>query len=51
MRFIQQFHLVIKYKKGATNKVVDMLSRSSMKNIAILGIITLLVPFIKEVFW
>ena len=25
--FIQQFHLVIKYKKGVFNKVVDMLSR------------------------
>jgi hypothetical protein len=25
--FLQQFHLVIKYKKGTSNKVVDMLSR------------------------
>ena len=24
---LQQFHLVIKYKKGIQNKVVDMLSR------------------------
>jgi hypothetical protein len=27
MGFIQQFHLVIKYKKGTSNKVVDMLCR------------------------
>jgi hypothetical protein len=26
MGFLQQFHLVIKYKKGIHNKVVDMLS-------------------------
>ena len=25
MGFLQQFHLVIKYKKGTSNKVVDML--------------------------
>jgi hypothetical protein len=28
MGFLQQFHLVIKYKKGTSNKVDDMLSRS-----------------------
>jgi hypothetical protein len=27
MGFLQQFHLVIRYKKGIYNKVVDMLSR------------------------
>ena len=27
MGFLQQFHLVIKYKKGTSNKVVDILSR------------------------
>jgi hypothetical protein len=27
MGFLQQFHLVIKYKKGTSNKVDDMLSR------------------------
>jgi hypothetical protein len=25
--FLQQFHLVIKYKKGTSNKVADMISR------------------------
>ena len=33
---MQQFHLVIKYKKGATNKVVDMLSRPSLNALVIL---------------
>ena len=27
MGFLEQFHLVIKYKKGMSNKVVDMISR------------------------
>ena len=27
MGFIQQFHLLIRYKKGIYNKVVDMFSR------------------------
>ena len=30
MGFLQQFHLVIKYKKGIHNKVADMLSRPPM---------------------
>ena len=36
MGFLQQFHLVIRYKKGTLNKVVDMLSRP------IIGVVTLL---------
>ena len=31
MGFLQQFHLVIKYKKGIRNKVADMLSRPPTK--------------------
>jgi hypothetical protein len=30
MGFLQQFHLVIRYKKGIQNKVVDMVSRPSV---------------------
>jgi hypothetical protein len=27
MGFLQQFHLVIKYKRGTSNKAIDMISR------------------------
>ncbi len=37
MGFLQQSHLVIKYKKGNTNKLVDMLSRPPTLNITNLG--------------
>ena len=30
MGFLQQFHLVIKYKKGTSNKVADMLFRPAI---------------------
>ena len=36
MGFLQQFHLVIKYKKGIYNKVVDMLSRPIVNSSIIL---------------
>lgn len=36
MGFLQQFHLVIKYKKGVTNKVADMLSRTSLNALVVL---------------
>jgi len=36
MGFLDQFHLVIKYKKGTTNKVVDMLSIPSLNASVIL---------------
>ena len=36
MGFLQQFHLVIKYKKGIHNKVVDMLSRPTINASTIL---------------
>ena len=34
--FLQQFHLVIRYKKGIYNKVTDMLSRSIVNSTIIL---------------
>jgi hypothetical protein len=34
--FLQQFHLVIKYKKGTSNKVVDILSRPPIVSYIIL---------------
>jgi hypothetical protein len=36
MGFLQQFHLVIRYKKGIFNKVVDMLSRTIISALVIL---------------
>jgi len=36
MDFLQQFHLVIKYKKGIHNKVPDMLSREIITTSTIL---------------
>jgi len=36
MGFLQQFHWVIKYKKGTSNKVVDMLSRPPITAFVIL---------------
>jgi len=45
MGFLQQFHLVIKYKKGSTNKLVDMLSRPPTLNIIALGTLMHMEPF------
>jgi len=36
MGFLQQFHLVIRYKKGIHNKVEDMLSRPNINSYIIL---------------
>jgi hypothetical protein len=37
MDFLQQFHLVIKYKKGTSNRVVDILSRTPIVAFVILN--------------
>jgi hypothetical protein len=46
--FLQQFHLLIKYKKGVTNKLVDMLSQPPLKKIAIVGMLMQLEPFTHD---
>jgi hypothetical protein len=45
MEFLQQFYLVIKYKKGITNKFVDFLSRPPTPKITALGAIMHMEPF------
>ena len=37
MGFLQQFHPIIKYKKGSTNKLENMLSRPPTTNFTSLG--------------
>jgi hypothetical protein len=48
MGFLQQFHLLIKYKKGATNKLVGMLSQPPLKKIATIGMLMQLEPFTHD---
>ncbi|KAH9291640.1 hypothetical protein KI387_043172, partial [Taxus chinensis] len=48
MGFPQQFHLIIKYKKGVTNKLADMLSRPPF--LSAMGTLTLLEPFLCEAY-
>ena len=48
MGFLQQFHLVIKYKKGSTNKLVEILSRPPTSNLTVLGTLMYLDPFTHD---
>ena len=50
MGFLQQFHLVIKYKKGTTKKLVDMLSRLSTLNITAFGNLMHIDPFTHDAY-
>jgi hypothetical protein len=50
MGFLQQFHLFIKYKKGSTNKLVDILSQPPTSNIASLGTLMHMDPFTHDVY-
>jgi hypothetical protein len=50
MGFLQQFHLVIKYKKGNTNKLADMLSRPPTSNITTLGTLMHMDPFTHDAY-
>lgn len=44
MDFLQRFHLVIKYKRGVTNKLVDVLPRPPLRSA--LGTISQVEPFV-----
>jgi hypothetical protein len=50
MGFLQQFHLVIKYKKGSTNKLADMISRPSASKITTLGTLMHMEIFTHDAF-
>jgi len=50
MGFLQQFHLVIKYKKGNENKLVDMLLRPPMSNITTLRTFMHMEPFTHDTY-
>jgi hypothetical protein len=48
--FLQQFHLVIKYRKGVTNKLVDMLPRSPTSNIIAFRNLVHMEPFTHDAY-
>ena len=48
MGFLQHFHFIIKYKKGVTKKLVDMLSRPHL--FSTMGRLNFLHPFWCEVY-
>jgi hypothetical protein len=48
--FLQQFHLVIKYKKGNTNRLEDMLSRPPTSKIISLGTLMHMDPFTHDAY-
>jgi len=50
MGFLQQFHLVIKYKKGNANKLVDMLSRPPTSKNITLGTLMHMEPFTHDAY-
>ena len=50
MGFLQQFHLVIKYKNGNINKLEDMLSRPLTSNITTLGTLMHMEPFTHDAY-
>jgi hypothetical protein len=50
MGFLQQFHLVIKYKKGNTNMLAYMLSRPPTSNIIALGNLMHMEPFTYDAY-
>lgn len=50
MGFLQQFHLVIRCKKGSSNNLFDMLSRPPTSNIAALGTLMQMEPFTHDAY-
>jgi hypothetical protein len=50
MGFSKQFHLVIKYNKGGTNKFIGMLSRPPTSKIRNLGTLIHMQPFIHDAY-
>jgi hypothetical protein len=50
MGFFTQFQLVIKYKKGSTNKLVDMLSRPPTSKITTLGTLMHMEPLTHDAY-
>jgi hypothetical protein len=50
MEFLQQFHLAIKYKKGSTHKLADMLSRPPTSKITALRILIHMEPFTHDAY-
>ena len=50
MGFLLKFHLIIKYKKGSTNKLADMLSWPPTSNITTLGTLMHMEPFSHDAY-
>jgi len=50
MGLLQQFHLVIKYKKGSTNNLDDILSRPPTLKITALGTLMDMEPFTHDAY-
>jgi hypothetical protein len=48
MEFLQQFHLIFKYKKGITNNLEDMILRPFTSNMTILGTLMQIQYFIND---
>ena len=50
MGFLQQFHLVIKYKKGNTNKLEDIISQPPTSKITTLWTLMHMDPFTHDAY-
>jgi hypothetical protein len=50
MGVLEQFNLIMKYKKGNTNKLVDMLSRTPSTKVTTFGILMHMEPFAHDAY-